>query len=501
MVVHPTANTDTNAGHTNPTSVTDVITSVNTALRDAGGAYSTYSCKTVSWDDVQRGTVGGSLSAWGGNITDTRLYAKSGQQLYTVRAENFNEKLGCVSADEVALIAGNQTPGGGALTPITLKDVLKNFGAHGGYAGVDKDVSILDGAADAKVSIRFMTTFLPVADEALATMEFAPEMYQYQTRTAEDPANLLLLATTQGFAVQANGAGATKLFHHAVEPNGKIARYWFEAERSTKQVGGAQQESKEEALAAAARGKATAAVIGTRAMGTRFNVLMTIQVPLVQQPKARPRGSLMMAKSKGVAKKEGGGGGGSKFLVEPECGDEGEAEEFACFDEDEDSDDDGWCMDAPSAPPPMVQTLGDPRKGRRAAGPPPASRSRVGKANAARVSRGSMADRVERTVEVKRPKRDPSQHVTVTVVIYNTVAGGVPSAEDVRAAVDDMERLYASCGWHGRLAEGGADFMKQELTVKDAMDITDKLTTQPYVPPAGAIGLVNGGGVFPTSVA
>ena len=31
MVVHPTANTDTNAGHTNPTSVTDVITSVNTA--------------------------------------------------------------------------------------------------------------------------------------------------------------------------------------------------------------------------------------------------------------------------------------------------------------------------------------------------------------------------------------------------------------------------------------------------------------------------------------
>ena len=34
---------------------------------------------------------------------------------------------------------------------------------------------------------------------------------------------------------------------------------------------------------ALARGKATSAVIGTKAMGTRFNVLMTIQVPLEQQ--------------------------------------------------------------------------------------------------------------------------------------------------------------------------------------------------------------------------
>merc|ERR1719171_2466167 len=353
-------------------SVGDVMSSINSALRGAGGAYSTYSCKTVSWDDVQRGTVGGGLSSWGANITDTRLYAKDGQQLYTVRAENFNEKLGAVSADELALIAGNGQPGGGSLAPMTLRDVLKNFGSHAAYAGVDVATNMSAPKTDAKVSIRFMTTFLPVQDEQLSTLEFAPEMYQYQTRSASDPANLLLLATTQGFAVQANGAGATKLYHHAVEPNGTIARYWFEAERSTKQVGGAQQESKEEALAAAARGKATAAVIGTRAMGTRFNVLMTIQVPLVQQPKVRPRGSLMMAKSKGVAKKKGGGGfggfalgfgggGGSKFFVQPECDDEeGVEEEFATFDEDDDSDDDGWCMDvaaaAPSAPSPMVQT-------------------------------------------------------------------------------------------------------------------------------------------------
>ena len=62
-----------------------------------------------------------------------------------------------------------------------------------------------------------------------------------------------------------------------------------------------------------------------------------------------------------------------------------------------------------------------------------------------------------------------------------------------------MEALYASCGWKGHLASEGANFMKKELTVKDALNITKKLTTQPYVPPAGEAGLVVGGDVFPTS--
>merc|ERR1719160_2104071 len=116
----------------------------------------------------------------------------------------------------------------------------------------------------------------------------------------------------------------------------------------------------------------------------------------------------------------------------------------------------------------MPQLLGGLTMGaachRRSAARPPAPK--VGRANAARVSRGSMVDRVDKTVEITQPKRDPAQHVTVTVVIYNTVAGGVPSAEDVKAAIDDMESLYASCGWKGRLASEGAAFMKKELTMK-----------------------------------
>ena len=82
-------------------SVGETITSINASL-----ANTDYRCRKVSWDDVERGTVGGGLSCWGANITDTRLWEKSGKQLYTVRSQNWNEKLGAVSAHEIALMAG-----------------------------------------------------------------------------------------------------------------------------------------------------------------------------------------------------------------------------------------------------------------------------------------------------------------------------------------------------------------------------------------------------------
>ena len=75
-----------------------------------GGVYKDYSCKTVSWDDVKRGNVGGNLSCWGANITDTYLTAKDGRRLFTVRSDNWNEKLGVVSTSDVAIVQGNQNP-------------------------------------------------------------------------------------------------------------------------------------------------------------------------------------------------------------------------------------------------------------------------------------------------------------------------------------------------------------------------------------------------------
>ena len=98
---------------------------------------------------------------------------------------------------------------------------------------------------------------------------------------------MILLCTTQGLAVQQDGRGQQKLFHHSVAINGKIHRHWLEAERSAHKVGGAQKETAAEKADALKRGKATASVIGVRAMGTRFNVLMTVQVPLKQKPPKR----------------------------------------------------------------------------------------------------------------------------------------------------------------------------------------------------------------------
>ena len=54
------------------TNVNQIINSINKTCQSKGEKYSQYSCQTVSWDDVQRGTVGGELSSWGGNITDTQ---------------------------------------------------------------------------------------------------------------------------------------------------------------------------------------------------------------------------------------------------------------------------------------------------------------------------------------------------------------------------------------------------------------------------------------------
>jgi huntingtin len=442
-------------------SVQQTIKAINDACEAKGGVYSEYSCKTVSWDDVSRGTVGGSLSCWGANITDTRLWAKDGRQLFTVRSNNWNEKLGAVSTSDVALVVGNDTPGGvGDLHPVTLRDVLANIGKYGGYAGVPAGTDLSNMDLDRKVSIRFQTTFLPVGEEDLASLEFCSEAYNYNTMSDSDPRNLVLLCTSQGLAVQQDGRGAKQLFHHAVDKSGTVHRYWLEAERSRHKVGGPQVETQEERLEAAARGKATSSVIGVRAMGTRFNVLMNIQVPLEQAPRpTRGYAELSMAMMPMMAK-----------MAKPAT----ECKSMAMMPM--------MAKMAKSAP--EVQC----RKS--SAGRPV---PKVGAACAARVSRGKEFDTWD-GLTVKAPKRGPAEHVTVTVVIYNAVAGGVPSAADVIAAIDDLEQLYAACTANARLANVEFDFMKKELTVNDAKVIADKITTQPYKP---SVQTVNGFNAFP----
>ena len=66
---------------------------------------------------------------------------------------------------------------------------------------------------------------------------------------------------------------------------------------------------------------------------------------------------------------------------------------------------------------------------------------RTGKANAARVSRGKEVDTWSGLTQ-ENPNRNETEHITITIVSYFTIAGGVPSEDDVVAAIDDMESLY-----------------------------------------------------------
>merc|ERR1719203_616102 len=42
-------------------------------------------------------------------------------------------------------------------------------------------------------------------------------------------------------------------------------------------------------------------------------------------------------------------------------------------------------------------------------------------------------------------KRNESEHITATIVLFYTVAGGVPTNTDVMNAIDDLEELYEKC--------------------------------------------------------
>lgn len=406
------------------------MSAINDACRAKGLPYG---CTLVSWDDCNRTTIGDALSCVGPNITDTTLSEKNDRPLYTVRTNNWNEKLGKIRAEDVLLLVGNQEPGGKELENITLKEFLGKIGKYGQYAGLSPaDLSLLSESLDKECSIRFQTVFLPLKDSNKGSVvEFATQAYNYQTRSNADPRNLILLATSQGIALQQDGVGSQKLFHHAVSADKKIHRHWLEAEQSEHKVGGEQKESKEEKEDALRRGKAIARPIGVPALGDRFNVLLTIQIPLEQQKKQEER---MAAPC---------GGGFKLYTAKSMPSSAAMPMKFAC------------CSMAMPCPP---MACAAPR----AAFAPPAPVKIEGVSRAARVSRGTEVD-VWPGLTVKQPKRNACDHVTVTCVIYNTCAGGVPAESDVFAAIKDLEELYKACEWSGRLAEQGAAFMKTNV--------------------------------------
>lgn len=387
-----------------------LINSINNDLMTSG---SEFRCKTISWNDASRFSGPGGLSSIGPNIQDARLVTKDNTLLYTIRPENWNEKIGTVSTKDIAIIDTIDNK----LKPITLKEYL------------DRNNLSVDGL-DNEVSIRFQTTFLPlknntdldldlnIIDNKDDSIEFCPEVYSYNTPSDDNPRNLLLMVTTQGLTLHKNTNKYQKLFLSEKTTDGKMVNKWLSAEKTSFKVGSQQIETDEEAAYAQSRNKAVSAVIGTKSMGSRFNALLTIQIPVQQHIIRIPEQNWDFA---------------VKNPMYPIPYSYTKSYSACLTDQTE-----MLCQSS-------YVTKGC--KTRSVHGP----EISLGQSNSARISKGSVAG-IHDVVDISKYKRDLSQHITITIILYNTVVGGVPSKEDVMAAVNELESLYRDLKT-GRLSE------------------------------------------------
>lgn len=350
---------------------------VNTFLKGTN-----YSLKLISWNDVSRDkSYQTGLSSFGNNITDVKLVGKNNEQFYTIRSDNWNEKIGTVSSQDVAIIT--ETTEG--LVPMTLSKFLTE--------------NNLSSTLDDKVSIRFQTTFLPITDDDYGSIEFCTESYSYNTPDPSNPKNLLLLCTTQGLTMHTNKHTYQKLFLQSRNVEGNLVNQWLEAEETKYKVGFEQLENEMEVEENTKKGKASSGVIGIRSMGQRFNCLLTVQIPLKQ-----------------------------KLMTKRHIDCYGQTNFF-------ESKVTSYSLSA-------LSVKSKPR-----------SMPMGGISSAARVSKGSVASERAVEVDVNNYKRSDTEHITITVILYHVVKGGLPTQEDVIAAVTELDNLYASCSWSGNLKD------------------------------------------------
>jgi len=410
------------------------------------------SVNSVSWEDCSRGwNSNGSLSCMGSNIADVRILDMNKKSIYTVRSENWDEKLAVVAAKDLALIVGNESASVAKnFKAMTLDNYLKNAGLYGKYAGVPSNTSLYSNETDDKVSVRFQTVFIPASKDP----QFTTSVYSYATHDAADPQNLLLYCTSQGTSIQQDAPGQEKLFLHMNNPNGSASTHWLKAITSDQKVGQEQVETKESTEKALQQGHAVAQRIGVKHMGNRFNVVMLIQVPLKQVQQSRGFGGY----GGNIAIGNSSGGFGYK----------GSSYKSMAFGSSEGNDGCYFNESASFGSPPvaMACSFGSAPPAYRGVskGPPP----RTGTSVASRVSMGKMEEKEWKGLTCKNFTRHGSQHLTATITMYYLVEGGVPSVADVEAAIADINKLYADCGLVGKLSN------------LEPLGITDK-KSEPFV--------------------
>lgn len=361
-----------------------------------------YHVVAVSWEDCSRGYDGkGSISCWGTNITDVRIKDAEKRPIYTLRSENLNERIVLVSMDELALVVGNEAATSEkSFRPMKASSYLAELGKHSTHSSIPADASLSQPDVDTKVSVRFQTVFVP------EDSEFTVNAYVYGSHETDNPKNLLLYCTSQGTSIYSPGGGSADLFLQMKRADGKTSTHWLKAKSSEFKVGAEQKETAETIAKAIAEGSAVAMPIGIKEMGNAFNVLMVLQLPLKQRPPTTvTRGAY-----------------DGPYMGGPCC-----------------------ATLAPSAGGPFVPAFNlaaafaMSSKGPSARCGPPV----VGTSTAARVSMGKVQEADWTGLESKNWARHEAEHATATITLYHAVKGGVPSAQDITAAIDQLEALYA----------------------------------------------------------
>jgi len=495
---------------------------INETIKKQKGIYSNYSVKSVSWNDCQRSKIGGKLSCPLAdhmleaqipqtptlndttitaprvhydceccptnssrnrpvNMTNTTLEAKDGRKLYTIRPENFNEKLACVDASQVQLVHEYKS-----MTSLE-HELGETYGRNIALNDFLEENNLFNFDLDSRCSIRFQTTFLPISDKE-PSIQFSGKHFNYQTIDERYPRNLILMSTSQGLALKADGVGPERIFHRKLEKKNEdcMKNYWLKAEKTDFEIGGEQKES-------------SSKIIGTKEMGERINAVVTVQIPLNQQPpldsdvddceftlfvtdllgktmrmKVRPSYTIKEVKTKISYFSNGWVWHVMRlYFASKELEDDRKLSSYQITPhsvvhlalrlrgggglEGDEANSSMMPTDRTRRP----HETGEQWRQNTDCEAYVAPLVMINKSNAARISCG---DPVENSSHKPVPSRGrhPTEHITITVNLYHTILNGVPKKQDIVKAIDEMEKLYEKCGNTGFLADTKFDFVTKD---------------------------------------
>lgn len=381
---------------------------LNAAIQQ-GVAGTAYTAVFTSWNDSARGaTPSGGVSCFGPSIVDANLVLDSGKPVLVVRPPNLDERVVQIPTAELSVVDEGK--------PRLLSGLLADANAFKTRYGFTLE-SGASRDADRAV-VRFQVCFVP--DNGQLAMGVYPYWNESQ---------LVLFGNAQQTSASiVRGRSKVYARHDGSE-------HWLKAQASEFGVKGAQTMTAEQAAKAQAEGKATAQFVGTRAMGTRFNVFFCASIPLHTE-RVVTRGIDPMFQEvyvpKGGAYTPKGGSGSPGSFVMPGRG-RGVAKQLSAS---------SPAFGAPASNFSFGGTTAPASGGFGASSPAFCfgAPSRPAQLSAAHMSIGTKLGPVTRH-DGKTFKR--SEHpITITFIVTVAVEGGVPTAEQVREACENLDELY-----------------------------------------------------------